>query len=143
MENRESKLQALEAAEENVRYWQAEVRRLNYELGKVQNEPHVDAITKIGVKKFAEKVCEKYGITYEQFRHKSRVRPLVDIRTLVAVVAVRHCRYTLSQVGAVCGGRDHTTILNYLERHDNFYPRDWDYTSLYKQFEKWVKETFV
>lgn len=75
-----------------------------------------------------ELVCETYDVTTEQLRHKRRERNIVEARHVLSWVLVKKMGMTLSEVGKTfLGGRDHTTIINSLQRFSNLYDTEPDF----------------
>lgn len=69
-----------------------------------------------------ELVCDMYGVTDEQLKHKTRERRVVEARHVLSWVLVKKMGLTLSEVGKTfLGGRDHTTVINSIERFNNIY----------------------
>jgi|688.fasta_scaffold235326_6 chromosomal replication initiator protein len=67
-------------------------------------------------------VCETYCVNIEQIRSKSRQRKIVEARHVISWVLVRKMGMTLAEVGKTfLGGRDHTTVINSLNRFNDIY----------------------
>lgn len=67
-------------------------------------------------------VCEMYGVTNEEIKHKRRDRRIVEARHVLSWMLVKKMGLTLSEVGRTfLGGRDHTTVINSIERFNNIY----------------------
>lgn len=62
--------------------------------------------------------CKDVGITYEVMTGHSRRRELVKIRQMLVWEAYNKFGMSLPQLGRMFGGRDHTTILHALRRHE-------------------------
>jgi len=70
-------------------------------------------------------VCETYGVTHDEIRHKTRARRIVDARHVLSWILVKKMGMTLSEVGKTfLGGRDHTTIINSIDRFNDIYDTD-------------------
>lgn len=70
-------------------------------------------------------VAEKHGLSVQQLRGKTRKRNIAWARQ-EAMWRIRQIknddgtpRYSLPQIGAYCGGRDHTTVIHALRRHED------------------------
>lgn len=75
-----------------------------------------------------ELVCEMYGVSYDQLKHKTRARNIVEARHVLSWVLVKKMGLTLSEVGRTfLGGRDHTTVINSIERFNNIYDTEEDF----------------
>lgn len=75
-----------------------------------------------------ELVCEMCGVTNEQLKHKTRERHVVEARHILSWILVKKMGMTLSEVGKTfLGGRDHTTVMNSIERFSNIYDTEEDF----------------
>lgn len=67
-------------------------------------------------------VCETYCVNIEQIKSPSRQRRIVEARHVISWVLVKKLGMTLSEVGKTfLGGRDHTTVINSLNRFNDIY----------------------
>jgi len=67
-------------------------------------------------------VCENYSVSVDQIRSKNRHRRLVEARHVICWVLVKKMGMTLAEVGKTfLGGRDHTTVINSLNRFNDIY----------------------
>jgi chromosomal replication initiator protein len=77
---------------------------------------------KIKSEDVVEAVCETYCVSNEQIKSKNRHRRLVEARHVLSWVLVRKMGMTLAEVGKTfLGGRDHTTVINSLNRFNDIY----------------------
>lgn len=60
-------------------------------------------------------VCKNFGISIEDLEGRSRLRSLVMARKLFAFRARNEAYCSLSEIGILLGGRDHTSIMHYLK----------------------------
>ena len=65
-------------------------------------------------------VLKKYEMTWEKTMTKSQKARFVRVRCEIYVILSAN-GWSLNQIGRMCGGRDHTTILNSLKRFINSY----------------------
>lgn len=65
-------------------------------------------------------VLKKYEMTWEKAMTKSQKARFVRIRCEIYVILSAN-GWSLNQIGRMCGGRDHTTILNSLKRFTESY----------------------
>ena len=56
------------------------------------------------------------GITWQQLKSPTRKREITEARHLFCWFAYKNFGYTLSSTGEMLGGRDHTTVLNAINR---------------------------
>lgn len=68
-------------------------------------------------------ILKKYEMTWEKAMTKSQKARFVRIRCEIYIVLSAN-GWSLTQIGRMCGGRDHTTILNSLKRFTNSYLSD-------------------
>lgn len=57
-------------------------------------------------------VSLKHGVSEETMMGKSRVRAALEARREAIVLIYTHTRLSSPQIGAIFGGRDHTTVLH-------------------------------
>lgn len=67
---------------------------------------------RVKIYELAEIACIVAGIDVACIREKDRSHKKALARQLVAYFGKTHCRSTYNQIGAVTGGRDHTTVRN-------------------------------
>lgn len=74
---------------------------------------------------------------------KSRKRDMVDARHMVARL-LKDTGTTLSQIGLLLGGRDHTTVLNSLQVHEDLYETSSIYRNHYEHLKQLcINEGFI
>ncbi len=56
-------------------------------------------------------MCEKLGVSYDAVSGKGRSRAVVLARQIIMVVLKNVTNMSLSEIGCVCGDRDHATVL--------------------------------
>lgn len=74
-------------------------------------------------------VCAKYKINQEDLESKSRKREYSDSRFICYKIIMWACKklkreISLKRVGQNFGGRDHSTVINGLERYEDLYETD-------------------
>ena len=88
--------------------------------------------------KVKEIVAKAFGIPVEDISIKSRKRKYVNARCAFAnVMFEKKILCNASEIGRIVD-RDHSTVLNYLDNHDDFCVTDSFYHSQYKQVLKLV-----
>lgn len=60
-------------------------------------------------------ICSSFGISEADLTGRCRTKSLVMARKLFAARARIQCGASLNEIGAMLGGRDHTTIMHYLK----------------------------
>lgn len=60
-----------------------------------------------------EIITDVTGITKEQINNRSRKRYVTDARMMLCEALRRNSKYTLSEIGSVTGGLDHSSIIYY------------------------------
>jgi len=103
---------------------------LNYQPGSVPGygmpvqPPMSGATGKDLFREIAREVGARYGVSVEDIEGKRRFRMLVHARQEVAwrLYSARHPsgvrRFSMPQIGAWLGGRNHTTILHAIRAHE-------------------------
>lgn len=85
--------------------------------------PGIDLSNKIGFvgtkkrpNKIAHLIFDYYGITYDDLRSKCRKKNLVRARVMTAFfIKKSHSHISHVNLGAMIGGRDHSTITYYID----------------------------
>jgi len=70
----------------------------------ISREITVDMIQKI--------VCDYFKLTPEQLKAKTRRREIVQPRQIIMYFAKKYTKASLQTIGAMCGGKDHSTVLH-------------------------------
>lgn len=63
-----------------------------------------------------EEIAKRYGVTVDDITGRSRTSFLVDARRDIASKLRGDHQLSLNHIGALLGGRDHTTIMSLLKR---------------------------
>lgn len=70
----------------------------------INREITVDMIQKI--------VCEYFNLKPEELKAKTRRREIVQPRQIIMYFAKKYTKASLQAIGAMCGGKDHSTVLH-------------------------------
>ncbi len=70
---------------------------------------------KVSLAELAKVICCKHDITYAELVGNSRVMNLVDARREFTIIAYKIMGRSTTAIGRFLGGRDHSTILEYLK----------------------------
>ncbi len=70
----------------------------------INREITVDMIQKI--------VCEYFKLKPEELKAKTRRREIVQPRQIIMYFAKKYTKASLQAIGAMCGGKDHSTVLH-------------------------------
>jgi chromosomal replication initiator protein len=70
-------------------------------------------------KQVSEAVVKRYGVSMGQLRGTKRNRPIVRPRQILMYLLRTELRLPLDEVGALVGGRDHTTVMHAVEAITN------------------------
>jgi len=70
----------------------------------INREITVDMIQKI--------VCEYFNLKPEELKAKTRRREIVQPRQIIMYFAKKYTKSSLQAIGALCGGKDHSTVLH-------------------------------
>lgn len=71
----------------------------------------------IPVRDIIGSVAWLHGLTTAELRSERRSKPVVIARQEAMWLAKRYTSYSLPRIGAAMGGRDHTTVLHGVRRH--------------------------
>jgi len=71
-----------------------------------------------------EMVAKEFNITKEEIISRSRKRIYVESRQIISYVLKTKYKITLASIGEYVGGRDHTSIIHYLQTFSNIYETD-------------------
>jgi len=64
-------------------------------------------------------MCEKMCVSYDEICGTSRARRLVRARQIMMAVLKSVTNLSLTEIGNVCGGRDHATVVYALSQIEN------------------------
>ena len=64
-------------------------------------------------------MCEKMGVSYDEICGNSRARRLVRARQVMMAALKSATNLSLTEIGNVCGGRDHATVVYSLSQIEN------------------------
>ena len=83
-----------------------------------------------------EAVIAASGLPFEKINSLSRKREYVDARTMIAKLCKLYTNLSLNAIGAILGGRHHSTIISMLELHNSLMiTRQKEYRSMFKEAE--------
>ena len=64
-------------------------------------------------------MCEKMSVSYEEICGNSRTRRLTRARQIMMAALKSATNLSLTEIGNVCGGRDHATVVYALSQIEN------------------------
>jgi chromosomal replication initiator protein len=101
----------------------------------------VDKFVKNNVKEisidFIQKVVSEYfDIPIDTMKSKTRRREVVQARQLAMYFAKNHTKASLATIGALCGGRDHATVLHACKTVNNLVDTDKRFKGFVDDIEK-------
>lgn len=64
-------------------------------------------------------MCEKFGVSYSEVCGNSRARRLTRVRQMMMYVLKNSTNLSLTEIGNVCGGRDHATVVYAISQIEN------------------------
>jgi len=70
------------------------------------------------IREIADQVAQKHGVTVLEMRSVRRAAHLVDARYEAFWRCYRETDKSLPQIGAAFGGRDHTTVMHGIRKHE-------------------------
>lgn len=82
--------------------------------------------TTISVEEIQKIVADHYKVKMADLKSSSRARQIVVPRQLAMYLIKKHLDKSLVDIGRAFGGKDHTTVMNALERIDNLQQQDLD-----------------
>jgi hypothetical protein len=81
-------------------------------------------------------VCNVHNLTPEVLKKKTRVREVIDAR-YQAIALIKHAtKLSLISIGSVFGGKDHSTVIHALQKHQNYLQNDKNYASLFAKVQE-------
>ncbi len=72
-------------------------------------------------------VSEVMGVSLDQIKSKSRIQTYVTARCLICHFLREYTSLTLSAIGKVIGGRDHSTVIHQLDQFKNLYQYNYEF----------------
>jgi len=95
------------------------------ELAKEMVDKYVKSTSKeISVEYIQKMVSEYFGIPVEKINANKRDREVVQPRQICMYFAKKYTKLPLATIGALCGGRDHATVLHACKTISNLYETD-------------------
>ena len=79
-------------------------------------------------------------ISISDIKGPRRFRPLFMVRAAIAKLAVDY-GHSRTKVGAMLGGRDHSSICNALDGWENYYTRDKEFRRFFNDLQKAAEES--
>jgi chromosomal replication initiator protein len=74
------------------------------------------ASTPVSIDRILSVVARKFNLRVSDLQSKRRLKSVVFPRQIAMFLCRHHTRYSLEEIGALFGGRDHTTVLYAIER---------------------------
>jgi chromosomal replication initiator protein len=100
-------------------------RPITVELAKEMVDKYVKSTAKeISVEYIQKVVGEYFGIPVEKINANKRDREVVQPRQICMFFAKKYTKLPLATIGALCGGRDHATVLHAVKTISNLYETD-------------------
>ncbi len=93
---------------------------------------NIDVIQKV--------VCDYYNITIPELKSSKREKRIAFTRHIAIHLARKLTEYSLDEIGKEFGGRDHTTVMNSLNKIENLLKTDSSLADTIKILEKQIKE---
>ena len=91
--------------------------------------------------KAIELSCEHFGITVEQLKSESRLRNLVDARSICFKVISECSTTTLTRIGEDFG-KNHATVLHGTRKAQNLIETDKEFRNAFEKIKNIVKSEF-
>lgn len=96
---------------------------INLELARKVLAHHENTVT-ISIEEIQRIVSEYYKIRVTDLKSTSRARPIVVPRQVAMYLIKRFLDKSLVDIGKAFGGKDHTTVINSLEKVENLQNKD-------------------
>lgn len=96
---------------------------INLELSKKVLAHHENTVT-ITIEEIQKVVSEHYKIRILDLKSSSRAKPIVVPRQIAMYLIKKFLDKSLVDIGAAFGGRDHTTVINSLEKVESTQAKD-------------------
>ena len=83
--------------------------------------------TELTADEIQKQVAEKFNLSVEALKSPSRIKNIVTARHLAMFLIKKHLHRSLSDIGRLFGGRDHSTVLNSLKKVEKLSLKDTDF----------------
>lgn len=80
-------------------------------------------------------VCQAFGVTKAGVLGRQRSAPIVKARQTYVYLLRQSTNFSLEEIGRMCGGRDHSTVLYAIGRAQNRMQSEPDYAEVVKQLQ--------
>ena len=98
-----------------------ELNYINLDAYVLTNRLYVGSGTDvIKTKLLKEIICKTYEVSFSELLERNRTRLLVDVRHAFCYFMRINTKYSLNRIGLMLGNRDHATVLNGINRYNNF-----------------------
>jgi chromosomal replication initiator protein len=115
-------------------------RPVTVELAKEMVDKYVKSTAKeISVEYIQKMVGEYFGIPVEKINANKRDREVVQPRQICMYFAKKYTKLPLANIGSLCGGRDHATVLHAVKTISNLYETDRKMKSDVDEIDKKMK----
>ena len=89
-------------------------------------------------------IAKVFADELPEMQSKTRKREIVDVRFMAINMLYEHTNYSLRKIGEYFGGRDHSTVLNAVRKHNNYCDTDPSYRAEYrKRYDKVMAQSKV
>ena len=92
--------------------------------------------TDLTIDEIQKQVAQKFNLTVKELCSPSRTKNIVTARHAAIFLIKKHLNRSLSDIGRVFGGRDHTTILNSLKKVESLKKKDSDFKRILEDLHK-------
>ena len=105
-------------------------------LGGALSLKHIEQIldtvtpSEVTVEDIQRCVAEKFNLDVEELKSKSRTKNIVTARQTAMYIIKIYLKKSLSDIGRMFGGKDHTTVLSSLKKIENLKSTDMDFKRL-------------
>jgi len=93
---------------------------------------HIPQMTDLNPEIFYDAIKDVLGFTKEQLRHKNKKRDVANARFIFCSLIKEFTHYSLTQIGIMLGGKDHSTIIHARKKCGYFIETEPDFREKYK-----------
>lgn len=98
---------------------------IDYELVK-RILSHHETQTTISIEEIMKLVADHFKVRIQDLKSSTRAKPIVVPRQIAMYLIKKHLDKSLVDIGKAFGGKDHTTVINALDRVKNLHLNDQD-----------------
>lgn len=108
----------------------------------IRKDPRYSIVVRKGANQIVELTADYFGIECKDITGKSRKREFVTARKYISQYCYYHLNpmYSLSEIGCIQGGRDHSTIINHHKEMENHLKNERETREDYENYVQFMDE---